>query len=196
MPRLSLLSVAFAATLTTLSAHAVVVNASFTGLVQSQTNAGFALNSAISGSFAYDTGSASFVSYNVGGQNVAPGYASLSSFSADLYSANYLAQVSPVPLGTGMNSTFGLDLEALNSTWASSSPISLLTDSKQLASNLDTPSSSFRYYMANADGTQVHSVVAQLTGLNVVAAVPEPSTCALLALGLGAVLVRGARRRR
>ena len=196
MKRLALLSFALAAAFTTLSAQAVVVNASFTGQVQSQTGTGFAPNTPISGSFAYDTASASFVSYVVGGESVATGYTSAASLTPDGYTALYTAQLSPVQSGVSVNSTFSLDLEGVQ-PWTGSSAISLLTDTAQLASNLDLQDSSFRFYTANADGTSVRTVVAELTGVSaVVAAVPEPSTTALLSLGLGALALIGGRRRR
>ena len=194
MKRISALTATLAATLATLSAHAAVVNASFTGLVQSQSNTAFAVDAPISGSFSYDTTTATYLSFVVGGQSVAAGFMSTAALSPDLYTALYTAQLSPLQSATAVNSTFSLDLEG-NSQWSATNAIGLLSDSAQLASNLDLPDSSFRYYMANADGSAVHAVVAQLTGVNVIGAVPEPSNVALLALGLVPIfLLRGKRR--
>ena len=195
MQRLSILAVALSAACTAFSANAVVVNASFTGTVQSQISSGFAINAPISGSFAYDTSSASFVTFSIGGFSVAPGYASIAAFSADQNSAYYMAQLSPVPGGT-LNSTFTLDLEAGANPWASASVISLLSDATQLASNLDFTASTFKFYTGNADATQVHSATAGLTGLTVTAPVPEPGTGALLAIGLVGLMLGRAKRQR
>jgi len=196
MQRLSLLALGLAAACATFSANAVVVDANFTGVVQSQTGSGFAVNAPISGSFAYDTGSASFLSFSIGGFGVAPGYASSAVFSADHYGAYYSAQVSPVPLGGTLNSTFTLDLEAGTNPWASGSAIALLSDASQLAGNLDFSASTFSFYTGNADGTQVRSATAGLTGLTVTTPVPEPGTFALLAFGLSGLMLGRAKRAR
>ena len=196
MPRLSFLAAAFAAAFTTFSANAVVVNASFTGLVQSQAGSGAAIGAPVSGSFAYDTGSGSFLSYSIGGFSVAPGHGSSAAFSPDQYSALYTAQLSPVQQGGTLNSTFTLDLEALNTPWAAGSAIALLSDAGQLVADLDLTYSTFGFYTGNADGTGVRSLSAQLTGLTVAGPVPEPGTSALMALGLGALALGRAQRRR
>lgn len=196
MPRSFLSTAALLATCTVFSAHAAVVNASFTGLVETQTSTGFAVNAPISGSFAYDTGSASFLSFSIGGFNVAPGYGSSAAFSPDLYSALYTAQLSPVQQGGTLNSSFTLDLEAASNPWSASSAVALLGDAPQLASDLDLSSSFFSFYTGNSDGTQVHSLTAGLTGLTVVGPVPEPGTYALMVFGLGALALRMGQRRR
>ena len=195
MNRMSMLPLAMAAALATSAAHAVVVSATFTGLVQSQVNAGFVLDSPITGSFAYDTASSEFLSYAIGGQSVAAGFQSTASLTPDLYTALYTAQLSPLQPGITVNSTFSLDLEGF-APWTAASAIGLLGDASQLSANLDLPDSTFRFYTANADGSGVRSAVAQLTGISAVAAVPEPGTFALLALGLGAVGWYGGRRQR
>ena len=194
MQRHFILAVAFAAACTTFSANAQVVNASFTGLVESQIDSGFEVNAPVSGSFSYDLGSASFLSYSFGGFDVASGHGSSAVFSPDQYSAYYSAQLSPVEQGGTLNSTFTLDLEAGIDPWAAASAISLLTDAGQLSTNLDISASTFGFYTGNADGTQIHSAMARLAALTVTTPVPEPGTFALLALGLGALALGRALR--
>jgi hypothetical protein len=197
MKRVSILAAAFVAAITSLSAHADVLDAKFFGTVQSQNNAGFTIDSPISGEFFYDTDSQKYLSFSIGGQSVAPSFASTASLTPDMFTALYRAQVSPVATGGTLNSTFTLDLEALNAPWSAGSAAQLLMDAGQLASNLDTDNSTFGFFTANADGTGIESVTAALDGLTVttVAAVPEPSTVALFVGGLGLLGVRRRIRR-
>lgn len=193
MQRLSFLAVAVAAVAVPLSAHADVIDARFSGTVQSQANAGFSLNSPITGEFIYDSSSARYLSFVIGGQSIAPGFASTAELTPDRYTALYRAQVSPVSLGGMLNSTFTLDLEALNAPWPSNGAIALLVSFSQLVGNLDTANSSFGFYTANADGTGIRSVSATLNNLQV-SAVPEPTSVALLLAGIAAIGSRRARR--
>lgn len=195
MKRLLKLAVAIAAVATSLSAHASVIDAKFSGTVGSQVNTSFAVGTPISGEFSYDTFAGRYLSFMVGGESVAPGYSSLASITPDQYSAIYQAQLSPV-LGGTVNSTFAVDLEGL-SPWPFWDPMALLLDAGQLATNLDTSLSNFGFYTANADGTGVRSLNAMLTGFRVTA-VPEPGTAALLLVGVAAVggLRRSRRSRR
>ena len=197
MKRVSILAAALTAVLTSLSAHADVLDAKFFGTVQTQTNAGFTIDSPISGEFFYDTTSLKYLSFSIGGQSVASGFASTASLTPDLFTALYRAQVSPVESGGNLNSTFTLDLEALNAPWSAGSAAQLLTNASQLASNLDTDNSTFGFFAANADGTGIESVTAALDGITVttVVAVPEPSTVALFVGGLALLGVRRRIRR-
>ena len=196
MKRISTLALAVTALATTLSAQADVIDAKFSGTVQSQINAGVAVNSPIAGEFIFDTSSASFTMFVIGGKSVAAGFSSLADMTPDKYTALYTAQVSPTTNGGNVNSTFTVDLEALNAGWAAANAVALLTNTAQLATNLDTVNSSFGYYTSNADGSNVKSLTAVLTSLQVTA-VPEPATTALW---LSGVIVIGAafkgRRRR
>lgn len=192
MQRLLRLAVAAAPVAIALSAHAGVINAKFSGTVQSQANAGYVVASPIMGEFVYDIGSARYLSFTIGGQSIAAGYSSTADLTPDLYTALYRAQLSPLQLGVTMNSTFTVDLEALNTPWPASGAIALLTNATQLAGNLDTVNSSFGFYTANANGTNIRSVTAMLNGLQVTA-VPEPTS---LALVLAAVTVLGIRQAR
>lgn len=195
MKRLLKLAVAVAAVATSLSVHASVIDAKFSGTVASQVNTSFAVGTPISGEFFYDTFAGRYLSFMVGGQSVAPGYSSSASITPDQYSAIYQAQLSPV-LGGAVNSTFAVDLEGL-SPWPFRDPMALLLDAGQLAANLDTSLSNFGFYTANADGTGVRSLNAMLTGIRV-SAVPEPGTAVLLLVGVAAVgsLRRSRRSRR
>jgi hypothetical protein len=187
MKRLLTLSVAVAAVVITVSAHASLIDARFSGTVSSQTGNTFAPGSTINGEFIYDIGTSSYTFFKIAGQSVAPGYGSSADFSPDMYTALYRAQLSPVQQGGTLNSTFIVDLEALSVPWSSADPIALLTSTAQLASNLDRAASTFSYYTGNVDGTNIESVTAALDGL-VITAVPEPATVFLFAAG--AILFR------
>lgn len=173
-----------AALATAASARADVIDVKFTGTVQSQIGTGIALNSLINGEFVYNTALSSYTLFTIGGQSVASGFASQADLSADMFTALYTAQLSPVAVGGDLNSSFSVDLEALNTPWTGNA-VTLLT-SPQLATNLDTELSTFSYYTANSNGTNLKALTATLTGIQV-SAVPEPASAALLLAGLGVV---------
>jgi hypothetical protein len=190
MKRLLTLAVAVAAVASPLSAQAAVLDVNFSGLVQSQTGTTFAVGSPISGEFLYDASSSTYLSFKIGGYSVAPGYASSASVTPDQYSALYTAQVSPVPLGGTINSTFSLDLEGMNQ-WPTFDAVALLTHSSQIPGNLDTTLSNFGFYTANADGTNIQQLTASITRF----AVPEPASFGLLLVGAAAMFSQRLTRR-
>lgn len=192
MTRFVKLAVATATIAATLSAHAALLDVTFSGLVQSQNGSSFSVNMPITGEFVFDTVSASYLSFSVGGQSVATGYNSSAGITPDFYSALYEAQVSPVAQGSISNSSFSVDLEGLNK-WSSSDPAALLIDTSQLSANLDTGNSSFGFYTANSDGTAIQSATASLTTIQVTP-VPEPTSVALMLVGVAAVGLRRVRR--
>ena len=191
MKRFISLVCAATAILTTAPASATLLDARFSGIVDSQQNTTFATGAAIAGEFIYDTLTNRYVRFNIGGLSVAPGYSSSASITPDLYSALYQAQVSPVLSGGTLNSTFTVDLEALN-RWPSGNAVALLLNAAQLATNLDTTLSTFGFYTANADGTNIRSLSANLTSIRV--AIPEPETALLLLAGVVAFCVPRLRR--
>lgn len=172
-------------------ANAGTIDARFNGTVSDQTNSGFAVGSAIAGEFVYDTNAQRYLSFNVGGLTVAPGYASTASITPDLFTAIYRAQVSPVP-GGGSNSTFIVDLEGIN-RWPSNNAIALLLNASVLATNLDTTFSTFGFFIGDAAGTNIRSLNAALSTIRITA-VPEPGSIALVVIGLTALGVGRARR--
>jgi hypothetical protein len=184
------LAAALVAACTCLSAQADLIHATFSGTVQSQHDSSFAVNDAVSGEFFYDSATQTFVSFTIGGQSVAPGFKSDAAITPDHYSAIYQAQVSPV-LGGEENSTFTLDLEGVN-PWSTGDAVALLLDSASLASNLDTSASSFSFYVAEANGTDIHQLTASIGTLTV--AVPEPAALPLMFLGLATIGLRRLRR--
>ncbi len=184
MKTCSAIALAVAALATASSAQAVVIDATFTGVVQSQIGTSLAVNSVITGEFVYDTELAGYTLFTIGGQAVAAGFASQADMSPDKYTALYTAQLSPVAVGGDVNSTFTVDLEAIT-PWTASNAVALLT-SPQLATNLDTTLSTFGYYMANSNGTNLQTMTATLTGIQVTA-VPEPTSVALLLAGVAVV---------
>ncbi len=177
------------------SSHAAVITANFGGTVTDQAGTAYAVGSSVSGQFTWDTASSQFLTFTVGTYSVASGFTSIASITPDLSEALYRAQVSPLNGGSA-NSTFALDLESLT-TWPSSDAIALLTNTSQLSTNLDLASlpnsafpSFFNFYSATAAGTNIQQLTANLT--TITAAVPEPSSLALLLAG-GVALV-GAKR--
>ena len=100
----------------------------------------------------------------------------MASIGPALTDAIYTAQVSPV-LATGTpNRTFSLDLSSLTNWPSTDTAFTLLTDKTQLTTNLDTISnplsafpSTFNYFTANADGSNVVSLDANLTSVTATA---------------------------
>ncbi len=187
-PTLCVLALAIAAAV--VPAHATTFNVDFSGVVyQTQGATGQAIGDNVTGRFDLESDTASFLAFTIAGRSVASGYTSSATIGPALTDAIYAAQVSPVATGMSNNSTFSLDLSSLT-TWPSTdTAYSLLTDTNQLTTNLDTVSnpssafpSTFSYYTANANGTNVVALGANLTSLTVVT--PEPSSFALLASSL------------
>ena len=183
---------AIAALAATVPAHAAVYDVNLTGTVfQTQGATGQVVGNTVTGHFDLDSTTGAFLDFMIAGQSVAPGYLSSAIIVPAQTDALYTAQVSPVASGTLSNSTFSLDLSSL-STWPSTdTAYTLLTDTAQLTTNLDTvtnPSSAFpstfNYYTASANGTNVVALNADLTSLAATAAVPEPADLALLASSL------------
>lgn len=175
------------------SAHAAVITARFSGVVQSQVDSGYAAGDAVSGSFSWDTGSAGFQSFTVGNRAIGAGYTSEATLTPDNYSAIFQAQISPVGGGGSVNETFTLDLEGLLPWFSPSATdaVPLLTSST-LQTNLDSASSTFSFYVADAAGTNVHRLVASLAQ---VSAVPEPASGALVLVACAAGLMARRSRR-
>jgi hypothetical protein len=176
-----------------------VLDVTFSGVVATTVGGtGYAIGASVTGEFVYSTTTNSFDFFTVGGQSIPTGFDSSASITPSLTDAIYQAQISPVSTGGTISNTFNLDLSSLT-TWPSTNDaVRLLTDANQLATNLDTVTnplsafpSTFSYYTANADGSNVVSLSADLTSLQVTA--PEPASLTLLATSL---LGFGAMRRR
>jgi hypothetical protein len=193
---LSVLAIAALAVVSAAPAHAAVIyTVNFTGAVyQTQGATGESVGSTVTGHFDLNSATGSFLDFMISGQSVAAGYLSSATIGPALFDAIYTAQVSPVALGTPRNSSFFLDLSSLT-TWPSTdTAYTLLTDKTQLTTNLDTVTNSlsafpstFGYYTAGADGSNVVALSADLKSITVTAT-PEPASLVLLApslLGLG-----------
>jgi hypothetical protein len=201
---LSVLAIATLAAVAAAPAQAgpiYIVN--FTGIVdQTQGATGETTGSTVTGRFDLDSATGNFLDFMIAGKSVAAGYTSMAGIVPALTDAIYTAQVSPV-LSTGTpNSTFSLDLSSLTSWPSTDNAFTLLTDKTQLTTNLDTITnplsafpSTFDYFTANADGTNIVSLSANLTSITATAT-PEPGSLALvtvpLLLGLGLFVRRRA----
>jgi hypothetical protein len=186
---LSVLAIATLAVLSAASADAAAIySVDFTGTVnQTQGATGQAVGNTVTGHFDLNSGTGSFLDFMIAGKSVAPGYMSLANIGPARTDAIYTAQVSPVALGTPSNSSFSLDLSSL-STWpVTDTAFTLLADTAQLTTNLDTITnplsefpSTFNYYTANANGTNIVALSADLKSVTA-NAVPEPANLALVA---------------
>jgi hypothetical protein len=177
---------AIAALSAVVPAQADIVAVSFTGTVfQTQGATGHAIGDTVTGHFDL-TSTGSFLDFTIAGKSVAPGYLSSATIGPALTDAIYTAQVSPVAFGTPSNSSFSLDLSSLTNWPAADTFFTLLSDKTQLPSNLDTINnplsmfpSFFDYYTANANGTNVVALSANLTSITA-QAVPEPASLTLI----------------
>ena len=204
--RLSVLAITPLVVFFAASAHAAIINADFTGAVyQTQGSTGQSVGSTVAGHFDLDSTTGNFLDFTIAGKSVAAGYTSSASIGPARFDAIYTAQVSPVSSGGASNNSFTLDLSSLT-TWPSSeTAYTLLTNKTQLTTNLDTvnnPSSAFpstfSYYTADATGSNVVALSANLTTITATS-VPEPASMVLIApflLGMGfLVRCRGLRSR-
>ncbi|HTA47727.1 MAG TPA: hypothetical protein VK789_35055 [Bryobacteraceae bacterium] len=160
---------------------AAIYTVNFTGTVyQTQGATGVSVGNTVRGHFNLDGSTGNFLDFTIAGQSAAPGFLSSVSIGPALYDAIYSAQVSPVALGTPGNNSFFVDLSSL-ATWPSTdTAYTLLSDTSQLPTNLDTANnplsmfpSTFGYYTASANGTDVVALSANLTSVRV-EATPEP----------------------
>jgi hypothetical protein len=130
-----------------------------------------------------------FLDFTIAGKSVAAGYDSSATIAPAGFDAFYTAQLSPVSAGGTSNSSFSLDLSSLTNWPSFETAFSLLNDSTQLSTNLDTVSnplsafpSTFNYYTANADGTGIVALTADLTSITTTT--PEPASFALMGCSL------------
>jgi hypothetical protein len=200
------LSVFAIATLAAVATHAgPIYMVNFTGTVdQTQGATGESIGSTVMGHFDLDAATGNLLDFTIAGKSVAAGFTSMASIGPGGFDAIYTAQVSPVlSLGTP-NSTFSLDLSSLTNCPSTDTALTLLTDKTQLTTNLDTITnplsafpSTFDYFTANANGTNVVSLSADLTSITATVT-PEPASLALVAVpllfGLGLFVRRRVRK--
>ena len=159
-------------------AHAVVINATYTGAVTSQLNSGFTVGSTVTGSFSYDSDLRDFPSFTIAGFAKPAG--AVPTVSNDGSTALYRSQVSAVPAGSGANSTLAVELDG---AFPTRDPVTLLLLPGLFAS-LDA-TSSLNVLRSDAAGTPAGTVrlTAALTGFSATA-IPEPASLALLGAAL------------
>jgi hypothetical protein len=184
---LSVLAIAALTVIYAAPSHAAAIyTVNFTGTVnQTQGAAGVSVGSPVTGHFNLDSATGNFLDFTIAGQSAAPGFLSSVSVGPALDDAIYTAQVSPVAFDTPGNNSFFVDLSSL-ATWPSTdTAYTLLSDADQLPTNLDTANSplsmfpsTFGYYTAKANGTDVVALSANLTSVTV-AATPEPPNFAV-----------------
>lgn len=172
-------------------AHAAVLSVNFTGTVfQTQGATSQAVGSTVMGHFDLNSATGNFLDFTIDGKSVAAGYTFSASIGPAFTDAIYTAQVSPVSTGLPSNSSFTLDLSSLTNWPSTDTAFTLLTDTAQLTTHLDTIDnplsafpSTFGYYAANSDGTNVVALSANLTSVNA-AAIPEPASIVMVASAL------------
>jgi hypothetical protein len=199
--KISYLAIAALATVTATPARAAILDVDFTGIVyQTQGATSHAIGDTVMGHFDLDDSTGNFLDFSVAGMSVAPGFQSSAAIVPAFTDAMYTAQVSPVSIGGTGNSSFSLDLSSLTTFPSTETAFSLLTDATQLTTNLDTINnpasafpSTFDYYTAEANGTNIISLNANLTSISTTVLTPEPGGLALVAfalLGLGVCIRR------
>jgi len=150
----------------------------FSGLVATQVNTSFAVGAAITGEFVYDTATSRYLS----SLSRTVGRARLpvdSDHHADLFSAIYQAQLSPVPLPDRRNSTFTVDLEGQN-PWPSNNALAL---ARQRGTARHQPSDHHaqQLRLLQRQRRRHRRALAHATRVRLqVSAVPEPGTVALM----------------
>jgi hypothetical protein len=188
MKRLLTLAAAVAAVTCAMTAQAEIIDATFTGAVDAG-NA-YAPGTTLTGNFAYNTDTQSYLYFNIGDYNAVPAFTSVAQIVAGQFTALYEAQVTSIGTASAIDSAFTLDLEAVTQWATATNAVALLTDGSQLPSNLD-PSSNFSFYIGNADGSNISSATAGLSSLTVTA-VPLPPSGAMMLVG---ALAFGMRKR-
>jgi hypothetical protein len=172
------------------SAQAANYTISFTGDVVTTVGAtGRSIGDMVSGSITLIAPAQAIVAFTIDGITLAHGADTSATLTPSFTDALYESIFNPVALGGATNTTLSLDLSSLTSWPSTDTAISLLTDSAQLANNLDTVNnplsafpSTFMYYLADSSGNNVTSLTADLTGLSVT--VPEPMTLSLLTVAM------------
>lgn len=200
MKRPLFLAIAALVSTAAIPAHAELLDVRFSGTVATTTGAtGYDVGAAVTGDFVYNTDTNNYLSFTVAGQSAPAGFASSAAITPSFTDAIYEAQISPVQQGGPINSSFALDLSSLTAWPTTDTATTLLFDTTQLATNLDTAAnplsaypSTFSYYTALADGTQVVALTADLTSLTVAA--PEPASLLLVATSLLCLAAAGRRR--
>ena len=178
------------------SAQASLITADFSGTVTSEARTAYAVGSAISGAFTYDTASGHYTAFTIGSYGLPAGAASYAPPAfASTQSVQFAARSSASAANGSTSTSLTVDLETngffntenLASFTAAPGPGALTTSSTD-------PNPSFFEYASGVSGSPVAFVNATLSSFGPPAtSVPEPASLALLSFG-AAALALGRRR--
>ncbi len=176
-----------AAALSASSAKAALITADFSGTVTSEADTAYAVGSAISGTFTYDTVAGRYTAFAIGSYGLPAGAASyVPPAFASTQSVQFAARSSASAANGNTNTSLTVDLETtgffntenLASFTAAPGPGAVTT-------NPASPDPSFFEYSSGVSGSPAMFVEADLSSFGAPATrVPEPASLALLTLGV------------
>ena len=179
------------------SADAAVINAAFSGTVSSQASTAYALGSAISGSFSYDTSLERYTGFNIGTYSLPAGATSnVPPPLSATQSVQFSAIAASSSTGGTTNTALTVDLET-NGFFNTTNLLSFVQNPGPgaITTNPLDPNPSFFEYASGSSGSPSAFVIADLSSFAAtVTGVPEPASLALLAAALSGLAVTRCRR--